>query len=123
VILKAISLHQPWPNMIADGVKTIETRCWPTKHRGDLLICATRKRVFDHASQFCKPLGCAVALVNLVDCRPMTNADAAAAGCACYAGAYAWVLDDIRRIVPFPVRGKHRLYNVAVERVLILEAA
>jgi hypothetical protein len=53
----------------------------------------------------------------------MTFADADAARCAYYEGAYAWVLDNIRRLVPFPVRGKHRLYDVAVDRVLILEGA
>ena len=114
MILKAISLHQPWANMIADGEKTIETRCWSTSHRGELLICSTRKRVFDHAGQLCKTLGCAVALVNLVDCRPMTTADEARAACAYYDGAWAWVLENIRRIVPFPVRGRHRLYDADV---------
>jgi hypothetical protein len=123
VTFKAISLHQPWANMIADGEKTIETRCWPTAHRGDLLICSTRKLVLDHAGQFCKPRGCAVALVNLDDCRPMTSNDEALAGCSGYAGAYAWLLSNIRRIVPFPVRGRHRLYDVSVDRLLIVEAS
>jgi len=84
VIFKAISLHQPWANMIADRVKTIDTRCWPTSHRGELLICSTTKQVTDHAGQHCRPRGCAVALVNLADCRPMTTADEAQAACKCY---------------------------------------
>jgi len=118
VLMKAISLHQPWANMIADGVKTIETRLWRTSYRGELLICSTRKRVADHAGQVCRPRGCAVALVNLADCRPMTTADETQAGCKCYEGAYAWVLDNIRRLVPFPVRGKHRIFNIEVTHAL-----
>lgn len=51
------------------------------------------------------------------------TADAPAAGCACYDGAWAWVLDNIRRIVPFPVRGKHRLYDVVANRLFMVEAA
>ena len=27
--MKAITLHQPWASLIADGRKTIETRSWP----------------------------------------------------------------------------------------------
>jgi len=122
VLMKAISLHQPWANMIAEGVKTIETRRWRTSYRGELLICSTRKRVTDHAGQYCKPLGCAIALVNLIDCRPMTTADEAQAGCECYEDAYAWVLENIRRIVPFLVRGRHRLYEIVVRPDLIVEA-
>lgn len=26
--MKAISLHQPWASLVADGIKTIETRSW-----------------------------------------------------------------------------------------------
>jgi len=124
MLMKAISLDPPWANMIVDGVKTIETRGWRTSYRGELLICSTRKRVVDHAGQVCHPRGCAVAIVNLADYRPMTTADEAEAGCKCYEGAYAWVLDNIRRIVPFPVRGKHRIFNIEVTRPLqFMEAA
>ena len=33
-VLKALSLKQPWANMIAAGEKTIETRRWPTDWGG-----------------------------------------------------------------------------------------
>lgn len=42
--IKAISLWEPWASLIATGAKTIETRSWPTKYRGKLLICAAKKR-------------------------------------------------------------------------------
>jgi hypothetical protein len=114
--MKAISLHQPWANMIAEGVKTIETRRWRTSYRGELLICSTLRRCGYPGVYY----GHAVALVNLADCRPMaqTHREVLAACCAWEPGAYAWVLDNIRRIVPFPVRGKHRLYDVEVTRPL-----
>jgi hypothetical protein len=38
--LKALTLWQPWASLIALGVKTIETRSWPTKYRGPLAIHA-----------------------------------------------------------------------------------
>ena len=40
--IKAISLWQPWANLIAVGAKKYETRSWKTNYRGALLICASR---------------------------------------------------------------------------------
>ena len=40
--MKAISLWQPWASAIALGLKRVETRSWPTKHRGLLAIHAAR---------------------------------------------------------------------------------
>lgn len=42
--MKTITLHQPWASLVALGVKTIETRSWPTKHRGPLAIHAGKRR-------------------------------------------------------------------------------
>lgn len=41
--MKALSVKQPWASLIDDGTKTIETRKWSTRYRGDLLICASQK--------------------------------------------------------------------------------
>lgn len=41
--MKALSVKQPWAALIASGQKTIETRTWPTKYRGALLICSSAK--------------------------------------------------------------------------------
>lgn len=103
--LKALSVKQPWANLIANGQKSIETRLWPTDHRGDLLIVSSKLPAI-------APAGCAVAVVRLVDCRPMTRADEPAACCPYYPGAWAWILSDIRPIEPFPVRGQLKLYDV-----------
>lgn len=103
--MKAISVNQPWANLIVSGEKTIETRKWPTKHRGKLLIVSSR-------SPNIAPAGYAVAVVEVVDCRPMVPADEKAALCKVYPGAYSWVLKNIRRIEPFPVKGQLGLYEV-----------
>jgi hypothetical protein len=104
--MKALSVKQPYANMIASGQKTIETRTWPTDYRGDLLICSSKKPDIALA-------GYALAVVELYDCRPMTKADEAAARCELYDGAWAWLLWDIRPIlVPFPVRGQLGLFEV-----------
>ena len=114
--IKALSLHQPWAELIASGVKTIETRTWATHHRGELLICSTQRPCDTPGVYY----GSAVALVDLIDCRHMTEADEQAAGCKLYYHAFAWVLGNIRRIVPFAVRGKHRLFDVDTVRLVVV---
>jgi hypothetical protein len=42
--MKAISLWQPWASLMAMGLKKIETRSWPTKYRGPLLIHAAKRK-------------------------------------------------------------------------------
>jgi hypothetical protein len=43
--MKAISLYQPWATAMAIGAKQIETRGRLTHFRGDLAICAAKKRM------------------------------------------------------------------------------
>lgn len=112
--MKALSLKQPWANMVASGEKTIETRRWQTHYRGDILIVSSKLPRIE-------PAGYALAIVRLVNCRPMTLEHEAAACCPIYPGGYAWLLSDIRRIKPFPVKGTLGLYDVdARESDLIL---
>lgn len=40
--MKAISLIQPWATLWALGIKTCETRSWPTQHRGEIYIHASK---------------------------------------------------------------------------------
>lgn len=104
--MKAISIKQPWADQIISSEKTIETRYWKTDYRGKLLIVSSKLPKAEWA-------GCALGYVNLVDCRPMTRQDEAAAMCECLAGLYAWVLENVVVIAaPFPVRGQLRLYDV-----------
>jgi len=103
--MKALSIKNPWADMIASGQKTIETRVWQTNHRGPLLICATKQPPGETS-------GMAVAVADLVDCRPMTKEDGVAACIGLYSGAFAWVLSNVRKIKPFPVRGQLKLFDV-----------
>lgn len=108
--MKALSVKQPWANMIANGEKTIETRTWSTKYRGPLLIVSSKEP--DIA-----PAGFALAVADLVDCRPMSVLDEANAKCPKYEGAYSWILRNVRAIDPFPVRGQPSLFDVDADLV------
>lgn len=103
--MKALSVKQPWANLIASGEKTIETRTWGTAYRGDLLIVSSKMPRIE-------PAGYALAIVQLVDCRPMTEKDQIEACCSIYPNAVAWVFENIRPITPFPTQGKQRLFEV-----------
>ena len=39
----AVTLYQPWAQMVAVGEKRIETRSWPTTHRGIIAIHAAQR--------------------------------------------------------------------------------
>jgi hypothetical protein len=42
--MKALSVCQPWAWAIVHGIKTIENRSRPTRHRGPLVIHASKSR-------------------------------------------------------------------------------
>lgn len=111
ILMKAISLKQPWANLVASGCKTIETRTWPTKYRGKILIVSSK------SPANLGPAGTALAIAEIVDCRPMTEEDEDAACCKIYPRAQAWVLKDIRKIEPFAVKGQLGIYDVEDELV------
>lgn len=103
--MKALSVRQPWANLIAAGAKTIETRRWATNYRGPILIISSKTPAIE-------PAGKAVAMVELRDCRPMRPSDAAAARCDYAPGLFAWVLGNVERVEPVVVRGHIGLFEV-----------
>jgi ASCH domain len=106
--MKALSVRQPWASLIASGKKTIEVRSWRTHYRGPLLICAAKQ------PRGLGPVGVALAVVNLVDVRHFQRGDARAACFEATTDQFAWVLGDVRRIDPIPVRGKLKMFDVAL---------
>lgn len=112
--MKALSLTQPYANLIRDGIKTIETRKWKTNYRGPLLICSTKQKVYVNG-EIIEPRGVAVCIVDVVDCRPMTEADEKAACIELFDNAWAWVINNLRVIKPFPVKGQLNIFNVDYE--------
>lgn len=103
--IRALSVREPWISMIVDGVKTVETRTWTTKHRGPLLLVGCLKPYGPYA-------GKAACLADLVGCRPMTKADEIAACCEVYPRAKAWLLENVRKVEPLRITGKLGMYWV-----------
>lgn len=105
--MKAISLKQPYANLIASGKKTIETRSWSTKYRGDLLICSSKNPKIE-------PFGQALCIVELYDVKPMTKADEEKACYKLFPKAQAWYLRNLRIIKPFSVKGQLSIFEVSL---------
>jgi hypothetical protein len=103
---KAISLKQPWANLVAAGKKTIETRKWSTKYRGDLIICSSQKPEIE-------PCGKALCIVELYDVGLMTKKDEKKACIKVYPKAHAWYLRNLRPIdPPIPVKGSLGIFDL-----------
>lgn len=147
MIIKAISIHQPWASLIASGVKKFETRSWSTRHRGPLLICASKYKLPPIEVRFLMldlqtpsigdvseerfyylPFGKAVCLVNLEACistdlihfdRRFKETDRPFGDFS--PGRFAWRLRNVRTFEPFPVRGQQGLFNVEVPDSLMEE--
>ena len=130
-MVTCFSLDQPYAGLVAAGLKD-ETRLypWPEKARpypSPLLICSTVMRVHVHGStvhrvnewmraegtRFCElPLSCGVALavVDIVGCRELVEADLLRSWYWDPAGdrgkpGYLWTTTHVRRVRPFRVKG------------------
>lgn len=105
----ALSIQQPWAELILQGVKTIEVRRTPARPQGPIYLYTSRR-----LSKFpgwdavlsdsgitpeALPLGVIVGTVNILDCRRARPEDAAAArvNSALLADAYSWILGNARR--------------------------
>jgi hypothetical protein len=103
--MKALSVRPEWATLIASGAKMLEIRSRRTHYRGELLICASRG-------------GGAVAIVEIVDCRPFVEADDAASGGvwskfpSTHKDHYAWVMRLVQRVKSETINGKLSMYDV-----------
>jgi len=127
--MKAISLWQPWASAMALGWKRNETRSWYTSYRGPLLIHAAKKACLwpsmaiqqlfaDVALQpIDLPYGAILCLVNLVDCKPITELnrpDGLERSLGNYSiGRFMWITTHMKTFKnPIPFTGRQRLFDV-----------
>lgn len=133
--MRAITLWQPWASLVARGLKTVETRSWPTIHRGYLAITASKSgkmemldallaqtglppRVNDLVKGERWPCGVVVAVVHMIACirteeyRPKIDAIEAAFG-DYSPGRWAWVFGAITALDrPVPCSGFRMLWTL-----------
>ena len=141
--MKAIRLHQPWASLIAEGIKTIETRSWaPPKaligqriaiHAAKRSIEYTRLRqpVYENLAGSIPqrmggqdPLGavvCTAVLSKAAMCSSLyvVNGDIVPMPVDPWGdftiGRWMWFLEDIERLdPPVPVKGHQGFWNLEI---------
>jgi hypothetical protein len=126
--MKALSVQQPFAYEILVGQKTIELRKWDTDHRGDLLICSSGKAAFskEDMEEIEDEYGCtflyghALCVVRVADVRLARKGDEEGAlADQIDPDEYSWILEEVRPVIPFPVKGKQGLFEVDDARVVL----
>ncbi len=114
--MKALSIRQPWAELIVQGRKTIEIRSWNTRFRGPFLVHAS-KNPDRNALELFKlenlEYGKIIGIVDLVDVVRYTNKSSFLADKDKHLGSlpdhfpvYGFVLRNPRRINPISVKGR-----------------
>lgn len=127
--MKALTICQPYADLIAIGEKRVENRSWPTRYRGPIAVHAGKSRRW--LVELSPPpemvLGAVVAIAEIVDVlhideimrgthdqrhpwlrqHPHTEGD------------WCWVLDNVQRLAsPIPCKGAQGLWNFAHENAI-----
>lgn len=114
VMLRALSIRQPWAWAIAAGHKSIENRTWTTSYRGPLAVHASRvieTVAFGEVERLTGTVpinlatGAVIAVCHLIDV--VTQSDD-----AWFSGPYGWVLADVQPIAPVMCYGRQSLFTL-----------
>ena len=127
--MKALTICQPYAELIVRDLKPIENRTWPTSYRGELLIHAGKSQALlepaDIATYPMMKFGAVVAVAQLVACLPLEYAEVEPpcplpkwpqrfvhlAGHEHAHGPWCWVLENIRPLTePLECRGAQGLW-------------
>lgn len=142
--MKALTLYQPYANLVALGKKRIETRSWRTRYRGPLAIHASRSfprwaQLLVEQEPFASaltgadgrlpsiqdfPRGLVIAVCGLVDVYridPEYLPLEPELSFGIYApGRWAWRLENVQRVEP-PVPAKGRIGLWEAEQVTVFD--
>lgn len=78
ILMKVITIKQPFATLIAEGLKEYEFRTWRIHYRGDVLIHAGKGVDKDSMKRYEYlnleyPSGCIIAKTTITDCIPVDN--------------------------------------------------
>ena len=136
ILMKVLSLREPWATLIKDQKKFIETRSWKINYRGELYIHASmtkidqetrnRKELFNLLEKESLSFGMIICKCQLVDCIYMTKEYVEDMKrnhyqeyiCGEYKeGRYAWILEDIKALEePILSKGHLGIWNYLIEQ-------
>lgn len=120
---RALSLYQPWADLIVDGIKPIENRLWSSKYRGGLLIHASKKWDSEGAQWIvdntdaplkCKvqyTFGAFIGQVNMVGCTQKSDS-------IWFFGPYGFIFEKAKRYKrPILWSGQRRIFSVPADEL------
>jgi len=131
--MKALTISQPYAELIASGVKWVENRTWPTNYRGPLAIHAGKGSRYLTKDELTKyQTGCIVATANLVGCYSLAEIERHATSTARHSavpgtlrswidfyehehteGPFCWILADVDRLdEPKSAKGAQGLWEI-----------
>ena len=127
--IRALTIRQPWPELILRRRKPIEIRSWRTKYRGPLVIHAGARVDVSSANRLgLNPdelvSGAFVGVAVLKDVRPYTRDDARVLKMrrgnlgGWSPGLFAWVLTQPRRFGK-PIKAKGKLGLITVSNAIL----
>jgi predicted transcriptional regulator len=117
--MKALSLKQPFAELIVSGKKTIELRKWNTNFRGEFLIHASKipdKKAMKKFGFENLPLGKIIGKVNLVGIKKYSNEKEHALDRNKHLansswGHYGFILKNSQRINPIKAKGNLNFWD------------
>jgi len=120
---RALSLKQPWADLVVDGIKPIENRLWSSKYRGGLLIHASGKwdsegakwiRENTDAEIKCKvqyTFGAFIGQVDMVGCVQESDSE-------WFFGPYGFIFERAKRYKrPILWSGQRRIFTVPYDQL------
>ena len=117
--MKALSIKQPYAELILNGKKKIELRKWKTKFRGEFLIHAPKipdKEAMNKFGFSGLPGGFIVGRANLIGVKIYNNEEEHKKDRNLHLassswGRYGFILDDVKRVSPVPCSGKLNFFE------------
>lgn len=127
--MKALTIKQPWADLIIGGSKRVENRSWRTKHRGMIAVHAGVDRKVVKAFKIDKNIieqmsfGAVIGTVTVMDCVEIdthTKIPILAEHRRKYPwlekhghthGPFCWVLEDPTEFSPVPAKGALGLWE------------
>ena len=124
--MKALTICQPYAELIARCEKPVENRTWPTKYRGLLAIHAGKSRVWLNDADLAKfkvaesdlVFGAVIAIARLADCVKIDDIHRQPNGAWLsnhihVFGPWCWLLEDVVRLAtPVPYTGVQGLFDI-----------
>lgn len=127
--MKALTICQPYAQLIIAGRKTCENRSWPTRHRGLIYIHAGKSEKWMSVENGIEmesgyavksfAFGAVVGIARLVDCVNVYDSAIKKYTTAMTSeqrrhvnGEWCWILENAQAVGPWPWRGAQGLFEI-----------